>query len=160
LPGADRLQTFWITAPAKRLDDVSLTQGLFAQLRERSRSFEGMAAYQTGMVKLTGSGDPEVLDAAQVSPNYLDVLGQRPRRGRAFLPEEAKPGQPATVILSHELWLRRFHGDLGLIGRAISLDDAPTVVVGIMPPRFDFPSQAEEVGFPRHVDLWVPLPLD
>jgi len=115
-------------------------------------SFSVLAAYQTFSANLSHPGSaPERISGATLSVNTLDVVGVRPFRGRAFAPEDARPGADPVVLLSYELWQRRFGGDDTLIGRTIQLDNAPRRVIGVMPPRFLFPIRAA---------LWTPLVLD
>jgi predicted permease len=73
-----------------------------------------------------------------------------------FTAEECKWNGPKVVLLSHGLWERRFASDPGIIGRRLTLDDAPASVVGVLPASFDFAS----VFAPgSHVDLYFPFPL-
>src|SRR5437763_13221674 len=147
----DRLMTFWLQAPSKGLSEVDLPHGLFAYYRDRSHTFEKLAAYETGSATLTGRGEPERLDGTEVTYEYFNVLGREPLYGRTFTPQEDSPGNNNVVILSYQLWQRRFGGDPSILGKAINLDNVPTTVVGIMPPDFTFPN---------HTQLWVPLGLN
>src|SRR4030095_2517677 len=72
----DRLMTFWHSASAKGLSHVDLCDALFAYYRDRTRTFESLAAYETGEFALTGSGEPEVLSSALVTFNYFSVLSR------------------------------------------------------------------------------------
>ncbi|MBO0723029.1 MAG: ABC transporter permease, partial [Blastocatellia bacterium] len=155
----ERLVTFWGSAPEKGLLEVDFTQALFAFCREHAQMFEGMAAYDTGSATLTGSGEPERLNTANVTFDYFQVLGKEPFLGRSFLPLEDTPNNNKVAILSYEVWQRRFIGDRGILGKSIQLNNEPFTVVGIMPPEFDFPHQAERASFPK-LDLWLPLGLD
>jgi putative ABC transport system permease protein len=155
----DRLATFWLSAPAKGMTEVNVTQGLFAYYRERSRTFESMAAYDTGSVSLTGGGEPERLSCANVTFDYFSILGKQPLYGRAFLPQEDTPGKNNVAILSYDLWQRRFSRSEAIVGQTIKLNNTSIVVVGIMPQGFEFPYRAERSDFPR-IDLWLPLGLD
>ena len=159
LPEADRLVTFWISAPAKKMKEANLTPALFALLRERNRTVDNLAAYEVGTATLTGRGEPEQLNAAAVTADYFRALGLAASYGRTFLPGEDAPGKNNVAILSHELWQRRFNGS-DVIGQSVNLDHVSTVIVGIMPPATDFPNQAEQSGFPKHIDLWVSLAID
>src|SRR5690348_13478490 len=80
-------------------------------VRDRNHSFTGVAAFAGDRLPLTGSGDPEQLQGARVSPNFLAVLGSQPMLGRDFRPEEGKLGAPGVAILSHRLWQKRFASD-------------------------------------------------
>jgi len=155
----DRLMTFWITAPVKQIKEANITPGLFALMRDRTQTLEHLSAYETGAVSLTGRGEPEVLDAAAVTSDYFRAIGVDATQGRSFLPGEDVPGKSGFAVLSHELWQRRFAGS-PIVGQSINLEGVPTVVVGIMPPATNFPNRAEGAGFPRRVDVWVPLAIN
>ena len=160
LKDPDRLMTFWHSAPAKGLRHLDLNDALFAYYRERTKTFESLAAYEGGDVALTGNGDPEVVPGAAITYNYFNVLGREPLHGRAFTAQEDTPGNNNVVILSYSLWQRRFGGNPNVVGQSITLDSNPTTIVGIMPPDFDFPDPAERPGNSGHVQLWVPKGLN
>src|SRR5262245_8789181 len=63
----------------------------FEMIRDHSRSFAGVAAYTVEFFNLTGRGEPQQVHAARVSPNFFDVLGVRPQKGRFFTAEEGEP---------------------------------------------------------------------
>ncbi|MCW5559829.1 MAG: ABC transporter permease, partial [Verrucomicrobiae bacterium] len=69
--------------------------------------------------------------------------------GRDFLPEEETFGKHHVVLLSHELWQRRFGGDPGIIGQTILLNSEANTVIGVMPPQTRFPEAGTEI--------WAPL---
>ena len=153
LPFAEpaRLVSFWGSAPDKGLPVVNYPEAFYVYFRTRSRTLESIAAYDGVGFTLTGAGDPERVNGANVTANFFRLLGRAPVRGRDFRPEEEARDRNLVAILSHGLWQRRFGGDPGVVGRAITLDNIPTTVVGIMPPGFDFPNRAE---------LWIPIPTD
>jgi putative ABC transport system permease protein len=160
LPEPDRLVSFWHSAPAKGLPEVLLNDALFDFYRDRSQMFEKMAVYEGARSTLTGAGEPELLIGARVSFNYFNVLGQEPLYGRAFMPQEEMPGKDDVAILSYGLWQQRFGADRRIVGQAIKLDNRPMVVVGIMPPSFDFPNPGERVDLAEHIQFWVPYGLN
>ncbi len=160
LKDPDHLMTFWHSAPAKGLNHMDLNDALFAHYRERTRTFEGLAAFTDGEFALTGSGDPEVVTGAVVSYNYPAVLGREPLLGRTFTAQEETPGNNKVVLLSYALWQRRFGGNPNVIGQSINLDSTPTVVIGVMPPDFDSPDPAERASNSGHIQLWVPKDLN
>jgi putative ABC transport system permease protein len=150
-PEPDRLVTFWISAPAEGMRDMEWTEGLFAFLRDHNQTFESMAAYDGTGFNMTSRGEPERLNGTTVTSDFFRVLGQEPVQGRTFFPQEDTPGNNNVIILSYELWQRRFGGDVEILGKPLNLNNVPTVVVGIMPPGFDFPN---------HTEVWVPVGLD
>ncbi len=120
----------------------------FLDWRDQAKSFEKMGAYRFGSADLTGSGEPERLEAASISADLFATLGVAPALGRAFTSEEDTDGGPLAVILSDGLWRRRFGGDPQVIGRAITLGGQSRTVVGIMPPGFRSHAEAQ---------LWLPF---
>jgi predicted permease len=126
----------------------------FAHVKAASRSYHGVGAYTTGLehVALSGGGQPEVLDAARVSANFLTILGVAPVLGRGFLDQEDREGAPAVAIISTALWQRRFSTDPSIIGKTINLAGAPHTVVGILPAGFEFPMKG--------VDIWLTRPSE
>jgi putative ABC transport system permease protein len=131
---------------------LSVSPPNYFDLKEQSRTFSRAAAYSTPSVNISGpGGDAEKILAATCSHELFAVLGVSPARGRGFTAEDTAPGAPRIAVVGHGLWQRRFGGDLAILGREILLDNAPTIVVGVMPPGFDFPA--------RGTDLWLPLRL-
>jgi predicted permease len=120
-------------------------------LQEQNQSFQDIAAYQSGGVNLTANGEPVRVNSASVSASLFPVLGIQPISGRTFLEEEDQPGHDKVVLVGNGLWRNRFGSDPALLGKTIGLNGESYSVVGIMPPGFQLPDQA---------DLWVPLAID
>ena len=124
---------------------VEVSYPAFTAWRERSRSFQGMAAMPSvnqGWV-LTGRGEPATLEGRWVSASFFDLLGARPALGRVLREEDDRPGAPRVVVLSDALWRERFGADPAILGQALTLDDQPYTVVGVMPPSFAYPQRAQ-----------------
>ncbi len=120
--------------------------------REAGRgSLEMLAALQWWDASLAGRDDPERVQGFFVSRDFFAIMGVQPVVGRAFLAEEETVGNQHRVVLSDQLWKRRFGADRSIVGHTVLLDGAPSTVVGIMPPGFDFPDGAE---------IWAPLAFD
>jgi putative ABC transport system permease protein len=115
--------------------------------------FQWMALYDQGGLGLNlGYGDrPEQVKAAHASKDYFHVFGFEPLIGRTFSDAEDAPGGPKVALISYGLWQSRFAGDRQLIGRAVSFNGEPYIIIGIMPPGFR--SEPEE-------DIWIPLQAD
>jgi predicted permease len=146
-----RLQARFPSLPVRAAD--------FEEFRRSNAAFLDMAAIRDRNVNLTGGGEPERLSGARVSANLFALLGVRPRLGRTFMPEEDLPGRDKVVVISHDLWTRRFGSDPGIIHRTVLLDGEAYRVVGIMPAGFLFPTGKQlnphvELG-PR-IDVWKP----
>jgi putative ABC transport system permease protein len=119
--------------------------------RDQRRVFDDVAAYQNAFRDLGDVADPERLRGLRVTSNLFDVLGVKPVLGRGFQPADAEPGAPAMVILSDGLWRRRFGADPAVVGSQITLSGVKRTVLGIMPPRFEFPIA------PMPTSIWIPL---
>ena len=134
---AESLVVMWEhNLPRNRPRNV-ISPANFLAWRERSRSFESMAAFTQNRVTLTGSGEPQELSTLLVSANILDVLGVGPILGRGFADGEDREGAARTMILSHAAWLRQFGGDSGVIGSQVTIDGGPVTIVGVMPRGFE-----------------------
>jgi hypothetical protein len=129
------------------------TFGMYRELAARSRSFESIAVLRPWQPTLTGADRPERLEGQRVSASWFDVLGVKPPLGRGFRPDEDQRGTDGVVVLSDGLWRRRFGADPAVVGRAVTLDETPYVVVGVMPAGF------ENVLAPA-AELWAPLQYD
>jgi predicted permease len=149
----DALMTVWEEATHLGFPYNTPSPANFIDWREQNTVFEGMAALAQRSFNLTGAGEPERFDGRKVSANLFSILGVEPLLGRTFLPEEDKPGS-RVVILSYGVWQRRFGGDTGIIGRALTLNGEPYTVVGVMPATVDLPSMDN-----WHDQLWVPIAL-
>jgi predicted permease len=123
----------------------------YVDWRDQNQSFEGMAAIADESFNLTGSGDPERLEGRRVSANLFPLLGVEPEIGRVFTATEDQPGSQRVVLLSYGLWQRRFGGDPGIVGKPLTLNGETYIVTGVMPARFQFPSNDDEA--------WVPIAL-
>jgi putative ABC transport system permease protein len=162
-----RIQQIWITMrnAEGRVDELPLTSGFFNDIQRQSTQFETMAAFRSWAYSLatTGETEPERVSGSRVSSELFDVLGVRPIAGQAFTREHAVPGGPNVVVISYDLWQRRFGGDASVVGRQVSLSGASFTVTGVMPPGFAFPRGAElpaPFGFALRTDVWTPLVFD
>lgn len=143
---ANRL--FWITEFYPRSKASYVLAPDFVGWRQQSQVFEELAAYGSGIspfvnLVIPNGGDPERVPNAAVSANLFSLLDVRPSQGRAFLPEEDRPGAEPVALLSHALWQRRFGADPAAIGKTVVLDGRPFTVVGVLPASFRFPAEVQ-----------------
>src|SRR5688572_14930012 len=109
----------------------------YVDFRERNEVFTGLAAYGIRQFKIGGANEVEQIWGEVVSGNYFDVLGVPAAQGRTFVAEEnVAPNRNPVVVLSHNLWQRRFNSDPSLVGQTITLNNQPFTVVGIAPPQY------------------------
>jgi putative ABC transport system permease protein len=122
-------------------------------------TFDQIAAIRLSNADLSEDGDPERAAAVDVTANFFAAIGVRPQLGREFSVDEEQPGRDKVVIISHDLWQRRFGGEADIIGRLITVNRERRAVVGVMPPEFHFPRGAEFAvfgGLPPRTDIWLP----
>jgi putative ABC transport system permease protein len=123
----------------------------FLEWRDRNHSFERLAAMIQIPMNLAGEGEPEQVQGMLVTDGFFDILGIKPLLGRTFRPEEDTPGATNAVVLSHELWQRRWAGDAAVVGRKVRVNSRSVEIVGVMPAAFRFPNTRAE--------LWIPFGL-
>jgi predicted permease len=132
---------------------MSVRNGLFQDWRERSRSFQNMAAYQTRQVILRSRDRTEVVDSFLAGDGFFATLGVSARLGRVFNDADYAEGA-RVVVLADRFWRAEYGADPSVVGREIVLDGAAYRVVGVMPPGF-LPTRWE-----RDPKLWLPLNWD
>lgn len=129
----------------------------FADMRDRSQSFDRLAAYYNIHLTLTGDREAQLLRGTVVTADLFPLLGVSPTLGRTFLPEEDAAGGGAggrPAILSWQTWQEHFGADGGVIGRAVDLNNSRFTIVGVMPAGFRFPIQ------PQSTEVWISTALD
>ncbi len=113
-----------------------LAPDVYQQLRRQSRTLETVAANQFCQYNLTGMGEPEQLTSPCSTANWFALERAQAMIGRTFLPDEDQHGRDHVVVLDYSYWKRRFAGDSKIIGRSLALNNAPWVVIGVMPAGF------------------------
>ena len=140
LPFSEPSRLFLISAMPKNNPFIApgpyMSDRDYLRFRRQDHAFESTATFGKEPVTLTGAGDPAVMNALAVTPDFFKVLGVRPALGRAFLPK----GQVDTnvTLLSDRLWHGRFGGDPTIVGKAITLDGISYAIAGVMPASFTF----------------------
>ena len=149
---SERLVALEFSLPIRNVPKVYYVPSrLYVQFLDRAHTLDGLALYvPTNELTLTGQGSPERIRVSRTTSSLASVLRVTPAIGRWFSENEAEPGVSPAAVLSHGFWVRRFGQDPDVIGRPITLDGVPTVVVGVMPAPFAFPDP--------HVDVWIPAP--
>ena len=152
----DRLAIVWEANQTRGKDRNVVGPSTYLAWRDEARSFEQLAAFVAFRTNLTGVEQPEELIVQAATPNFFDLLGVSPARGRGFEEADAVEGAPDVVVLSHELWQRRFGGDPGIVGKTVELNSEPQTVVGIMPPDFQLTLTEGSLADGR-AELYMPM---
>jgi putative ABC transport system permease protein len=151
-PQPDRVTVIWtvpLNAPGNR---NGVTAGNYLAWKERSQSFSSMGGIWTFSSNIGGEQNgvaAEQLDGERLTASMFDVFGVQPLRGRVLTKDEDLNGNPAPVmILSYQLWQRRFNGDDNVVGKTVLLDNAVTTIIGVMPEHFGLPGDRPDFYAP------------
>lgn len=120
----------------------------FQDCRRAARSLDTIAILWDFNSALTAPGEPENVDRREVTANLLSFLGVPLYRGRAFLPEEDRPGGAPVAIIGYSLWQRRWGGSPLAVGSRLVIDGESRVIIGITSPRFRLPTTEPDVLTP------------
>jgi putative ABC transport system permease protein len=149
-PEAERLvELREVTAKGR---PISFAEPNFLDVRDRSRTLGGVAEYSGGTATVTGGSEPVRAITSRVSGDFFRVLATQPFLGRTFAIEESKPGGVAVAVISYDFWRRVLGGKSDLNGTTLKISDKSFSVVGVMPPGFGFPYNAE-VWIPREISV-------
>ncbi len=151
-------------ADPARLVDIGRTQNgdgfdtasypNYRDVRDRVTTVADVYAYRVEPqpLSLGGEREAERIYGSIVSGNYFHALGTSAARGRLLNDQDDRPDGPHVVVISYELWLRRFAGAADAIGRVVIINGVPVTIVGVAPPQF----QGTTV---LRADAWMPLAM-
>jgi len=148
-PEPDRLISVGVHDSSQQPTELSLSD--FLEWQRQQQSCEGLAAsdsYRWLNVVIEGASKP--VGGLFVTHNFFSLLGIRPLLGRDFVAGDEQPGAEPVALISHGLWEREFGGVPDVVGRTLRLEGRVTTVIGVMPPRFNFPG---------HQEIWAPFLL-
>jgi putative ABC transport system permease protein len=152
---ADRLVFIWSDRSATGYPRAPFSGPEFRALREGTTTCEGIGAIWSNTAALT-DGEPEQLRIAFVSGNFFDVLGAQPAYGRAISPRDSAPGAPPVILISWDVFQRRFGANPSIVGQQIRVDGRSTTLVGVMPRTFRLLLPLDS-SVPDHLEAWLPL---
>ncbi len=152
-PEPENMIQFLVTGPWGSAPAATVPK--FKIWREQNDIFQNVAAYDAFFgvptLNLAGNGKSEQIQAIRVTIDYFSLFGARLRLGRSFTVEEENPNGPSVVVLSDELWKRRFGADPDIVGKVVRLNSRPHTVVGVMSPEF----RSDPPG-----SVWLPFPFN
>jgi putative ABC transport system permease protein len=156
----ERLVSIQVVMPedrGRRLTGSLVNQNIYRAWREQTRALEDVGGFLGVYHTLTGLGRARSTLTYAVSANLFEMLGVRPTHGRGFVPDEERPGAPPVAVLSSTFAAINFGSDSGAVGRTVTLDGKPYLVIGIMPRTFVIPGGSYRVN--PAGDIWTPLTL-
>jgi putative ABC transport system permease protein len=121
----------------------------FEDWQRASKTFSGMSVVFNGSMNLSADDRvPEQYPGVYISANGFDIIGEKAALGRAFGPEDDKPGAPPVVLISDSVWKNRYAADPSIIGKSINTNGLPVTIIGVMPVGIKWPFTAE---------VWMPM---
>ncbi len=126
--------------------------GELLALQHRPAGFSDVAMIRPRSITYGDDREAARLDGFSITPNLIPLLGVAPEVGRAFGAEASRPGAGRVILLSHALWVDRYGRDARVVGRYVLVDGVQSLVAGVMPPSFAFPSM--------NARFWTPLTID
>ena len=148
-PDAERIVVLNSTNPKQDIGRAGLSYPDYKDWRDDARSFAALAAFQGRSLTISdGTSEPERYLGAAVSSTLFGLLGTPPALGRDFGPDDDRLGAEPVVLLSDDVWRRRYAADRSVVGRSITINGRPHTVIGVMPEGFRFPETQR---------LWIPL---
>ncbi len=128
----------------------AVTFGDYASWKERQTSFEMIGAtWGSSPLTLTGIGDPTPVSTGRASANYWRAVHIAPARGRYFNDAEDRAGGPPAIVVSYAFWQNKLAADPAVIGRSLTFNGVPRVVVGVASPDY--------ILYPPAERIWIPL---
>ncbi len=124
----------------------------YIDYRDQAKSFEALGAAEVTSANVTGADDAEHITGLRLTQNILPLLGVEPIAGRWFAEGEDKNGADHEVILSYQLWQRRFSGDPNVVGKTVTMNNEGYTIVGVMPKDFKFAP-----FWATNAEFWTPL---
>jgi len=144
----DRVVTVMSYSAAQPPSVYGSSPANFMDLRRDTRAASQFAAFSTSLATVVGPGEPESFQAVTTVGDIFGALGVRPLFGRTLTPNDDSPSAAPAVVLSHETWQRLYGEDRSVVGRTVTINRKPRVIVGVMPPGFRFAA--------AQADLWTP----
>jgi len=150
-PQPDRLVVLNEISERRGIHEAGVSYLTLQDIRERATSLSAVAASRGRVIALSDRDEAERVQGAAITSNLFPTLGVQPILGRHFREDDDRPGAEPVVMLSHDVWQRRYRGDPAVVSRSIKVNGKPHTVIGVMPPRFSFPETQK---------VWIPLGPD
>ena len=148
----DPNQLVWIWATRKSVSRAFFSIPNFIDTRDQNQTLDEVAPFAIWPANLTGQAEAERLQGVRMSANAMQMLGVEAAAGRTLMPEDDNPKNSRVVMLSYGLWQRRFGGTREVLGKTLTLNGDPYIVVGVLPSSFVIPNAETEILVPLRMD--------
>ena len=145
-------QLVWIWATRKSVSRAFFSIPNFIDTRDQNQTLDEVAPFAIWPANLTGQAEAERLQGVRMSANAMQMLGVEAAAGRTLMPEDDNPKNSRVVMLSYGLWQRRFGGTREVLGKTLTLNGDPYIVVGVLPSSFVIPNAETEILVPLRMD--------
>jgi len=146
-PGGERLVMAFADNIARGRDRMPMSWADYRDYQQGAGAFERLEAFRFTRTRISEKGNPpEQLEGAIITPGMFDMLQMKPVAGRGFVASDGKAGAERVALIGYGVWKDRYGKASDVIGRSVRLDEKPTVIIGVMPEGFKFPSNQ---------DLWL-----
>ena len=152
----EQIVLVWEKRQGGRTDQNVINPGNFVDWKQQNQVFSDMAMFFDRSFNLTNEGEPEEVPGQFAATNLFSVLGTNAALGRTFIAEDERQGQPRVAVISYGLWQRRFGGDSNIVGRKITLNEQPAIIVGVMPAEFGWHIRRGTQAS-KPADIWIAL---
>jgi putative ABC transport system permease protein len=147
-PEPDRLMALFETRARRDFERTEASFPNYLDWRASLRSYDGIGAYNTRSFTLSGAGGAETIRSGLALGDFFRILGARPALGRLIEPRDESPAAERVAVLTNATWRSRFDGNPGVLGKKLTIDGQPAVIVGVLSSEFAF----GPTGGP---DLWM-----
>src|SRR5688572_1854124 len=148
MPDSDRVMAMGSTDRVRNRN-LGVSYLDFRDWRDSARTFDMLSIYTGNVANLSDEGQPpERYGGAHVDAAAFRIMGQQPVLGRAFTPEDDRPGAAPVAVIAHGVFVNRYGSNPSVIGRSVRINDMPATIIGVMPEGFKFPF---------NTDVWLPL---
>lgn len=150
-PEPDRLVRVGFVTPGIDAPGDLHSGPTYFHFAKSTRSFTELGAYSTDDAIVITDGDaPERVTVAFMTPGTFTLLGVRPLLGQLFEPGDTSwyGEQLLPILISENLWRRRYGADPSIIGRRIDTNLNARIVIGVLPRSFDFPTPSVDIFYP------------
>ncbi|MBL8220644.1 MAG: ABC transporter permease, partial [Bryobacterales bacterium] len=147
-PGGERLVMVFADNISRGRDRMPMSWADYRDYQQGAGAFERLEAFRFTRAGISEKGNPpEQLQGAIITTGMFDMLQVKPVAGRGFVASDGKAGAERVALIGYGVWKDRYGKAADVIGRTVRLEEKPTVIIGVMPEGFKFPSNQ---------DLWLP----